>query len=83
LVITVIRQTCSHGAILPHLRKTRRHALHGHGFETPPYLRIRRLDDKNGTSFGNITNNAARSTIGFGNNTIRLVFKKEVQVLTF
>jgi len=53
------------------------------GFETPPYLRIRRLDWKTGREVWEHFQQRAPLDIGFERNTIRLVFKKELQVLKF
>jgi hypothetical protein len=53
------------------------------GFETPPYLRIRRLNPKNGSEIWEHFQQRAPLDIAFEKNTIRLVFKKEVQVLKF
>jgi hypothetical protein len=53
------------------------------GFETPPHLRIRRLNPRNGHEVWEYFQERAPLDIGFDNNTVRLVFKKEVQVLKF
>lgn len=53
------------------------------GFETPPHLRIRRLNARNGHEVWEYFQQRAPLDIGFDNNTVRLVFKKEVQVLKF
>jgi hypothetical protein len=53
------------------------------GFETPPHLRIRRLNSRNGHEVWEYFQERAPLDIGFDNNTVRLVFKKEVQVLKF
>jgi hypothetical protein len=53
------------------------------GFETPPYLRIRRINPANGTVMWEYFQQRAPLDIQFDRNTIRLVFKKEVQVLRF
>jgi hypothetical protein len=53
------------------------------GFETLPYLRIRRLNSSNGHEVWEHFQQRAPVDIGFEHNTIRLVFKKEVQVLRF
>ena len=53
------------------------------GLETPPYLRIRRLDASNGKELWEHYQQRCPLDIGFDKNLIRLVFKKEVQVLKF
>ena len=53
------------------------------GLETPPYLRIRRLDAGNGHELWEHFQQRCPLDIGFDKNLIRLVFKKEVQVLKF
>ena len=53
------------------------------GLETPPYLRIRRLDAGNGHELWEYYQPRCPLDIGFNRNLIRLVFKKEVQVLKF
>ena len=53
------------------------------GLETPPYLRIRRLDAGNGKELWEHYQQRCPLDIGFDKNLIRLVFKKEVQVLKF
>jgi hypothetical protein len=53
------------------------------GFETPPYLRIRRLHAGNGHEMWEHFQQRCPLDIGFEKNLIRLVFKKEVQVLKF
>lgn len=53
------------------------------GFETPPYVRIKRLNAKNGSEMWEHFQQRAPLDIEFDRNTIRLVFKKEVQVLRF
>ena len=50
---------------------------------TPPYLRIKRINPKNGTVMWEHFQQRAPVDIQFDKNTIRLVFKKEVQVLKF
>jgi hypothetical protein len=53
------------------------------GFEAQPYLRIRRIDPKNGHEIWEHFQQRAPLDVAFDKNTIRLVFKKEVQVLKF
>jgi hypothetical protein len=50
---------------------------------TPPYMRIKRLDPKNGRVMWEHFQQRAPVDVQFDKNTIRLVFKKEVQVLRF
>ncbi len=51
------------------------------GFEKPPFLRIRRINPKNGQEIWEHFQQRAPVDVAFDRNTIRLVFKKEVQVL--
>jgi outer membrane protein assembly factor BamB len=51
------------------------------GFEARPYMRIRRLDPANGREMWQHFQQRAPLDVAFDKNTIRLVFKKEVQVL--
>ena len=53
------------------------------GFETPPYLRIRRLNPKNGKEMWEHFQQRAPLDVEFDKNAIRIVFRKEVQVLRF
>jgi hypothetical protein len=53
------------------------------GFETPPYVRIRRINPKNGKEMWEHFQQRAPLDVEFDKNMIRLVFKKEVQVLRF
>lgn len=53
------------------------------GFATPAHLRIRRLNARNGREVWEYFQQRAPLDIGFEQNTIRLVFRKEVQVLKF
>ena len=53
------------------------------GFEVPPYLRIKRINPDNGHVMWEHFQQRAPVDIQFDKNTIRLVFKKEVQVLRF
>jgi outer membrane protein assembly factor BamB len=53
------------------------------GFETPPYLRIKRINPRNGRVMWEHFQQRAPLDVQFEGNTIRLVFKKEVQVLRF
>jgi outer membrane protein assembly factor BamB len=53
------------------------------GFETPPYVKIKRIDPKNGHVLWEHFQQRAPLDVQFDKNTIRLVFKKEVQVLRF
>ncbi len=51
------------------------------GFEALPYLRIQRLNPKNGYPRWEYFHHRCPVDVRFDKNTIRLVFKKEVQVL--
>jgi hypothetical protein len=53
------------------------------GSDTPPYLRIKRIDPRTGREMWEHFQQRAPLDIQFDKNTIRLVFKKEVQVLRF
>jgi hypothetical protein len=53
------------------------------GVERGPHLRIRRINPGNGRELWEHYQERAPLEIGFDKNTIRLVFKKEVQVLRF
>ena len=53
------------------------------GFMTPAHLRIRRISARNGKEVWEYFQQRAPLDIGFEKNTIRLVFRKEVQVLKF
>jgi hypothetical protein len=53
------------------------------GFETPPYLRIKRINPKNGKELWEHFQQRGPLDIQFKDNNIHLVFKKEVQVLKF
>jgi hypothetical protein len=53
------------------------------GLETPPYLRIRRINPKNGSEIWEYFQQRSPLDVGFDKDTIRLVFRKEVQVLKF
>lgn len=53
------------------------------GFQQGPWLRIRRLSPSNGRELWEHYQERAPVDIGFDRNAIRLVFKKEVQVLRF
>jgi hypothetical protein len=53
------------------------------GFETRPYVRIKRLNPKNGKEIWEHFQQRGPLDIQFDKNTIELVFKKEVQVLKF
>jgi len=53
------------------------------GFATPAHLRIRRINARNGREVWEHFQQRAPLDIGFEKNTIRLVFRKEVQVLKF
>lgn len=52
-------------------------------FATPAHLRIRRLNPRNGQEVWEYFQQRAPLDVGFENNTVRLVFRKEVQVLKF
>jgi len=51
------------------------------GFEKGPFLHIRRINPKNGHEMWGHVQQRAPVDVAFDKNTIRLVFKKEVQVL--
>jgi len=53
------------------------------GFETPPYMRIKRINPRNGRVMWEHFQQRAPLDVQFEGNIIRLVFKKEVQVLKF
>ncbi len=53
------------------------------GRETPPYLRIKRINPKSGREMWEHFQQRSPLDIQFDKNTIRLVFRKEVQVLRF
>jgi outer membrane protein assembly factor BamB len=53
------------------------------GFEKSPWLRIRRINPSNGREVWEHFQERAPLDIAFEKNTIRLVFKKEVQVLKY
>ena len=53
------------------------------GLETPPHLRIRRISPNNGSEVWEYFQQRAPLDVGFDKGSIRLVFKKEVQVLKF
>jgi hypothetical protein len=53
------------------------------GFATPAHLRIRRINARNGHEVWEYFQQRAPLDIGFEKNTIRLVYRKEVQVLKF
>ena len=53
------------------------------GLETPPYLRLRRLNPENGKVLWEHFQQRAPLDVQFDRNTIQLVFKKEVQVLRY
>jgi hypothetical protein len=53
------------------------------GSEPRPFLHIRRLNPKNGREMWDHFQERAPLDVGFDQNTLRLVFKKEVQVLRF
>jgi hypothetical protein len=53
------------------------------GFEPNPYLRIKRINPRNGTEMWEHFQQRSPLDIAFDKTTIRLVFKKEVQVLKF
>jgi outer membrane protein assembly factor BamB len=53
------------------------------GFEKPPWTRVGRLNPANGAEIWEYFQDRAALDFAFDNNTIRLVFKKEVQVLKF
>ena len=53
------------------------------GLETPPYVKIKMLNPKNGHEVWEHFQQRAPLDVEFEKNTIRLVFRKEVQVLKF
>ncbi len=53
------------------------------GLETPPYLKIKLLNSKNGREVWEHFQQRAPLDVEFDKNMIRLVFRKEVQVLKF
>jgi hypothetical protein len=53
------------------------------GFEKPPFTRIRRLHPKTGKEIWEHFQDRAPLDVQFERNFIRLVFRKEVQVLKF
>ena len=53
------------------------------GFETLSYLRIKRINPRNGREIWEHFQQRAPLDVQFDRNTIRLVFRKEVQVLSF
>ena len=53
------------------------------GFEVPPYLRIKRINPRTGSVLWEHFQQRAPLDVQFDKNTIRLVFRKEVQVLRF
>jgi outer membrane protein assembly factor BamB len=53
------------------------------GFETQPYVRIRRINPKNGKEMWEHFQQRAPLDVQFDQNRIRMVFRKEVQVLQF
>jgi hypothetical protein len=53
------------------------------GFETQPYVRIRRINPKDGKEMWEHFQQRAPLDVEFEKNAIRLVFRKEVQVLRF
>jgi hypothetical protein len=52
-------------------------------YQAPPYLRIKRIDPRTGREMWEHFQQRAPLDIQFDKNTIRLVFRKEVQVLRF
>ena len=53
------------------------------GLERRPWTRVRRLNPRNGHEVWEHYQDRAPVDISFGDNTIRLIFKKEIQVLRF
>jgi hypothetical protein len=53
------------------------------GFETPPYVHIKRLNPKSGRQMWDFFEQRAPWDVQFDKNTIRLVFKREVTVLKY
>ncbi|MGH7967770.1 MAG: hypothetical protein ACREIC_03480, partial [Limisphaerales bacterium] len=52
-------------------------------FQAPPHLRIRRINPRNGQEIWEYYQQRAPLDVAFSGNTVRLVFRKEVQVLKF
>ena len=52
-------------------------------FQAPPHLRIRRINARNGEEIWEYYQQRAPLDVAFSGNTVRLVFRKEVQVLKF
>lgn len=53
------------------------------GLENPPFLRISRISPKNGRILWEYTQGRAPVDVQFNKNSIRIVFKKEVEVLRY
>jgi hypothetical protein len=53
------------------------------GLQKPPFLRIMRIDPKNGRVLWEYTQDRCPIEIQFHENTIELIFKREVQVLKY
>ena len=53
------------------------------GLETQPFFRLKRLDPRTGKDLWEHFQQRAPLDVRFDRNTIRLVFRKEVQVLKF
>ncbi len=53
------------------------------GLQKPPYFRVARIDPKNGSVLWEHTQARAPVSVHFRDNYIELVFKREVQVLTY
>jgi outer membrane protein assembly factor BamB len=53
------------------------------GLEKPPFIHIRRLNPKNGHIMWEYVEDRAPLDVAFDKNVIRIVFKKEVEVLKF
>ena len=53
------------------------------GFERLPFLRIKRINPKNGRQMWEHFEQRAPVDVQFDKNSIRLIFKREVQVLRF
>ena len=53
------------------------------GLESRPFLRIQRINPRNGAPMWEHSQDRAPLDVQFERNTIRLVFRKEVQVLKY
>jgi hypothetical protein len=53
------------------------------GFQKPPYLRIARINPKNGRVMWEHNQDRCPIDVRFDDNSIELIFKREVQVLKY